>query len=293
MLGKVVQGMKWVGCAAACAAVILTGTLAGCGSRDAAPTLTASPVVTSTKVVTATPASGKAIVQDAEKFRTANGYAFSYSTGAQGMCVFNDQQVTCQGTPESGVPKVQTSNYSASPDAITASTSGLTYGMFDHAQPDRLVPLRDNQKVFLGAVTCELRSSTLNCGSGNNSFTITGVARTITTKGTVQTPVTTTTTQTSTAAPTTSARHQPSAADFVACGVTHNGQNVMATKSTPCQEAIGLMEQYGTVAESQGQGASRHITFDDGWSCAQASNDEVRSTGASRICRNGDNIVAS
>ena len=293
MLGKVVQGMKWVGCAAACAAVILTGTLAGCGSRDAAPTLTASPVVTSTKVVTATPASGKAIVQDAEKFRTANGYAFSYSTGAQGMCVFNDQQVTCQGTPESGVPKVQTSNYSASPDAITASTSGLTYGMFDHAQPDRLVPLRDNQKVFLGSVTCELRSSTLNCGSGNNSFTITGVARTITTKGTVQTPVTTTTTQTSTAAPTTSARHQPSAADFVACGVTHNGQNVMATKSIPCQEAIGLMEQYGTVAESQGQGASRHIAFDDGWSCAQASNDEVRSTGASRICRNGDNIVAS
>ena len=134
--------MKWVGCAAACAAVILTGTLAGCGSRDAAPTLTASPVVTSTKVVTATPASGKAIVQDAEKFRTANGYVFSYSTGAQGMCVFNDQQVTCQGTPESGVPKVQTSTYSASPDAITASTSGLTYGMFDHAQPDRLVPLR-------------------------------------------------------------------------------------------------------------------------------------------------------
>lgn len=118
--------------------------------------------------------------------RHAGIYTWNYSTGGSylGLCVSDGDGVTCTGKPAPTVPDL-TEHFPGRPGAIELGSAGLRYTFVEGvpAGPGRL---EAGQKVQIGDVSCARPdNAALECGSGNNSFTISGPGQSIKTSGTV------------------------------------------------------------------------------------------------------------
>lgn len=294
------------------AGLALVALLSGCHllpSNASSTSETSQPgVVTSTVTITASPATTvEKAADDAEKFRrpgSSESYAFSYNTGNRGICVFNEEEITCQGAPIAGLH---------GSDAITATRGGIHFGVFeDVPQSEQLAPLRPNQRLHLGSVRCVTAAAELNCSVGEQSFSITGPSRTITA---YEAGANTDETESAPEIPRRRAQAAPTAApqedtapavegvvtqpesnnrpQSIACGVAANGEKItVRSGAITCPDAAMLMDYYNAVAFDQGLGGRMLIEF-DGWACTRASRSEIRASGNYSTCQRDDVVVAT
>lgn len=188
-------------------AVATAGTLlvaAGCGwysPADRSPEATAPPTTTvtadptdtapGTTVGSTTPAASTPELTRVDPSTVSmpgspGTYAWNYSLGGRvgGLCVSSGDGVTCSGKAAASVPDL-TQMFPGRPGAIELGPAGLRYTFVEGVPP---VPghLGAGQFVEIGGFRCAVPDeATLRCGYGENSFSITGPGRAITTSGRV------------------------------------------------------------------------------------------------------------
>lgn len=160
----------------------VTETVTAAPTTDSEETTTvhAAPATTSQPALTAVDPSTFASP------RHGGVYTWNYSTGGSyvGLCVSDGDGVTCTGKPAPTVPDL-TEHFPGRPSAIELGSAGLRY-TFVEGVPSGPGRLEAGQKVQIGDVSCARPdNATLECGSGNNSFTISGPGQSIKTSGTV------------------------------------------------------------------------------------------------------------
>ena len=152
------------------------------------PSSSASPTLTTT-VTAASPSRSNLTSVGPDAFAAPSSpgvYAWNYSTGGRhvGLCVSAGDTVTCTGRPVSEIPDL-TEHFPGRPGAVELGVAGLRY-TFVEGVPPVSARLETGQAVEIGTVRCAMPdAATLECGSGSNSFTISGPGRVITTSGAI------------------------------------------------------------------------------------------------------------
>ena len=179
------------------AALLIAGCSAGqpgevngdpAGQTSGSP---ARPAGTTTVTVATSPAPEQAQLTEVDPAdfaapRNPGAYAWNYSTGGPnvGLCVADQDGVTCTGRPAPEVPDL-TEHFPGRPGAIELGAVGLRY-TFVEGVPPVSARLDTGQAVQIGDLRCaKPDASTLECRTGANSFTVSGPEQAITTTGSV------------------------------------------------------------------------------------------------------------
>jgi hypothetical protein len=175
-------------------------TLAGCSSEEDSqtePTLTqVNEVAESDSESEPQDGDGAAEVDDTDveeidpaTFRDRDSYLFDYSTGGEvvGLCIFDEEEVTCTGTPPDDAPDIEVPPFpEGRPTAATIDEDGVTYTMVEGVPPAP-AELSPGQSVTFGDVSCEMSDGPeLHCEVGESSLTISGDDRDMVAVGDLQ-----------------------------------------------------------------------------------------------------------
>ncbi|MGP6174016.1 hypothetical protein [Corynebacterium sp. A21] len=122
------------------------------------------------------------IVVDPAKFQVNGQHIFSYVTQQDetGTCLVTPDGATCTGVAGAAVPDISTPPFADQrPGAVSASMGGIHYTILEGVPPAP-ASLSPGERLVVDAVSCEVSAARdVTCVSGDTSFTISGVDRSI------------------------------------------------------------------------------------------------------------------
>lgn len=122
------------------------------------------------------------IVVDPARFQVNGQHLFSYTAqnAATGTCLVTADGATCTGVAGAAVPNIANPPFAGQrPGAVSASMGGLHYTILE-GLPPAPASLSPGERLVVDAVSCEVSAARdVTCTSGDTSFTISGVDRSI------------------------------------------------------------------------------------------------------------------
>lgn len=284
---------------------VLAMGLTACTTEDTPPPGSQTAVTSdpSREDTTSEPAGSTAATEpttvDPERFRVSGNYIFDYEMqdSSTGTCLVTIDGVTCTGLAGKEIPEVSIPPFDPQhPGAVSASAEGLHYTISEGVPPAP-AQLEPGKRLEVGSVTCEVsRDNDVSCGIRDNSFTISGQDRLITTSGKVTDPyggssAAQTPEETVEATP-----GENYGADLdvpvtpgTMCGATGTTTLVKVEQgSLSCNEAAAVIDEYRDRVQQEGSGNAMYVEL-GGWVCSTPTAGRSAQLRAAEICeRTGD-----